>query len=205
MSAKPLLVAVALLAFLPSTLSWAVCAPHRFTEPARIKLDGDSVMIVVHATSTHDARFATKRGLDEAVRYAKDKHIPVIYLLDDSPEQFYFMEDCNPDHWVRSEGGEIAFEVPQTQLYIVGGHLEMCLSTTLHDIVYQWAKLPPHPGGARLVDCLQRRAAARSAVALPAAARRTGGRGRRAGAQHGHRAAAAPQRHGVIRGSPAAA
>lgn len=143
MSAKPLLVAVALLAFLPSTLSWAVCAPHRFTEPARIKLDGDSVMIVVHATSTHDARFATKRGLDEAVRYAKDKHIPVIYLLDDSPEQFYFMEDCNPDHWVRSEGGEIAFEVPQTQLYIVGGHLEMCLSTTLHDILYQWAKLPP--------------------------------------------------------------
>lgn len=122
---------------------WANCPPHAFADPAQVKLHGDSVMIVVHSTSTHDARFTTKRGLDEAVRFAKDKHIPVIYLQDDTPPQFYFMEDCEPDYWVFSQGGEIRFEVLPTHLYIVGGHVELCMSTALHDIIYQWSKKPP--------------------------------------------------------------
>lgn len=121
----------------------AACPPHSFTDPSQVKLPGDSVMIVVHATSTHDARFSTKRGVDEAVRFARERRIPVIYLQDDSPEQFYFMEDCNPDYWVFSQGGEIRFEVPPTHVYVAGGHLELCLSATLHDILYQWAKRPP--------------------------------------------------------------
>lgn len=100
-------------------------------------------MIVVHATSTHDARFSTKRGVDEAVRFAKSKRIPVVYLQDDTPEQFYFMEDCNPDYWAFSQGGEISFDVAPSHLYIVGGHLEMCMSATLHDVLLQWAKKPP--------------------------------------------------------------
>jgi hypothetical protein len=126
-----------------SLTSWAVCPPHKFAEPRQIKLHGDSVMIAVHSTSTHDARFSTKRGLDEAVRFAKSKGIPVIYLQDDTPEQFYFMEDCEPDYWAFSQGGEINFEVLPTNLYIVGGHLELCMSAALHDILYQWAKRTP--------------------------------------------------------------
>lgn len=102
----------------------------------------DSAMIVVHATSTHDARVATKRGIDEATRYARSKGIPVAYLQDDTPQQFYFMEDCNPDYWVRSEGGEIHFDVSPAHIYIAGGHLEMCMSTALHEILYQWARKP---------------------------------------------------------------
>jgi len=100
-------------------------------------------MFVVHPTSTHDARFSAKRGIDEAVRFAKGRKIPVIYLQDDTPAQFYFTEDCNPDYWVFSQGGEISFEVPSSHLYIVGGHLELCLSAALHDILYQWAKRAP--------------------------------------------------------------
>jgi hypothetical protein len=121
----------------------AECAPHRVSDSAQIKLKGDAVMIVTHSTSTHDARFSTKRGLDEAVRFAKSRRIPVIYLQDDSPETYYFMEDCNPDHWVFSQGGEITFEVAPSHLYIVGGHLELCLSETLHDVIYKWAKRAP--------------------------------------------------------------
>lgn len=132
-----------LLVALYSALSWATaCPPHGFTESSQVKLTGDSVMIVVHATSTHDARFATKRGVDEAVRYARIKKIPVIYLQDDTPEQFYYMEDCNPDYWVFSQGGEISFEVAPSHVYIIGGHLELCMSATLHDILRQWAKQP---------------------------------------------------------------
>ncbi len=100
-------------------------------------------MIVTHATSTHDARYTAKRGVDEALRYAKEQRIPVIYLQDDTPPQFYYMDDCSPDYWVYSQGGEISFDVPPSQLYIVGGHLEMCLSATLHDVLYQWAKKHP--------------------------------------------------------------
>lgn len=121
----------------------AACPPHEFADPAKIRITGDSVMVVVHPTSVHDARLATKRGIDEAVRFAKARGIPVIYLQDDGPEKFYFMDDCSPDHWVYSQGGEVGFAVPASHLYIVGGHLEMCMSTALHDILYQWAKGPP--------------------------------------------------------------
>lgn len=131
-----------LLVSLYASLAWSNCPPHDYSDPSRIKLKGDSAMVVVHATSTHDARFATKRGVDEAVRFAKENKIPLIYLQDDTPAQFYFMEDCNPDYWVFSRGGEISFDVPPSHLYIAGGHLELCMSAALHDILFQWAKQP---------------------------------------------------------------
>ncbi|MEW6163961.1 MAG: hypothetical protein AB1642_02745 [Pseudomonadota bacterium] len=132
-----------ILAMLAAASVRADCPPHAFSAPGAVKLQGDAVMIVTHATSTHDARFSTKRGVDEAVRFAKARRIPVIYLQDDTPDRFYFMEDCDPDHWVASQGGEIGFDVPVRHLYIVGGHLELCLSATLHDVLYQWARKPP--------------------------------------------------------------
>ena len=42
-----------------------------------------------------------------------------------------------------SEGQRVSFDVTAANLYIVGGHLELCLSTALHDIIYQWARQPP--------------------------------------------------------------
>ena len=98
-----------------SCLSWAAaCPPHKLTDPAQVKLQGDSVMIVVHASSTFDSRFATKRGTDEAIRFARDRKIPLVYLQDDSPEQYYFLDDCAPDYWVFSEDGEIKFDVARS-------------------------------------------------------------------------------------------
>jgi hypothetical protein len=133
-----LLVALALYA----APCWSICPPHELTPPAQVKLAGDAVMIVVHASSTFDARFSTKRGLDEAVRFAKNAHIPVIYLQDDSPARYYFMEDCAPDYWVASQDGEIGFDVLPSHVYIAGGHLELCVSAALHDVLYQWSKRP---------------------------------------------------------------
>lgn len=121
----------------------ASCLQHPVTPPGKVIIKGDSVMIVVHQSSTYDARFSTKRGADEAIKFAKDRKIPVIYLQDDTPEEFYFMADCDPTYWVFSAGGEVSFDVTATNLYIVGGHLELCMSTALHDIIYQWAKRPP--------------------------------------------------------------
>lgn len=137
---KLLLAAIGLLWL---SAGWAACRQHEITPPSRVRIGGDTVMIVVHESSTYDARFSTKRGVDEAVRFAKSRKIPVIYLQDDTPEEFYFMEDCHPDYWVFSAGGEVGFEVAASHLYIVGGHLELCMSTALHDIIYQWAKRPP--------------------------------------------------------------
>jgi hypothetical protein len=126
-----------------ASASRAACRQHEVTPPAQVKINGDSVMIVVHQSSTYDARFSTKRGVDEAVRFAKNKKIPVIYLQDDTPDEFYFMADCHPDYWVFSQGGEISFEVTPSHVYIVGGHLELCMSAALHDILGQWAKRSP--------------------------------------------------------------
>ena len=129
-----------LILMLLSHAAIAACPKHDFTDSKKIRFTGDSVLIVTHATSFHDARVATKRGVDEAVNFAKGKRIPVVYLQDDGPAQFYFMEDCNPDYWVYSEGGEIGFEVTPSHVYIAGGHLELCMSGTLHDVLYSWAK-----------------------------------------------------------------
>jgi hypothetical protein len=123
--------------------AWSACSKHEITPPDQVRIADDSVMIVVHQSSTHDARFSTKRGIDEAVRFAKAHKIPVIYLQDDTPDEFYFMEDCYPEHWVYSQGGEISFEVTASHVYIVGGHLELCMSIALHDIIYQWSKRAP--------------------------------------------------------------
>lgn len=132
-----------LLLLLLAPPSWAACRNHGVTPPAQVRIADDSVMIVVHQSSTYDARFATKRGVDEAVRFAKSRKIPVIYLQDDTPDEFYFMEDCHPDHWVFSQGGEISFELTASHVYIVGGHLELCMSAALHDIIFQWSKRAP--------------------------------------------------------------
>lgn len=134
---------LAIVWMLSLSTAWAACRQHEVTPAPKVRINGDSVMIVVHQSSTYDARFSTKRGVDEAVRLAKANKIPVIYLQDDTPEEFYFMEDCHPDYWVFSGGGEVGFDVTAGNLYIVGGHLELCMSATLHDIIYQWAKRPP--------------------------------------------------------------
>ena len=99
-------------------------------------------MIVTHASSNDDARFATKLGVDEAVRFARSRRIPLVYLQDDREPAAYFMEDCEPDYWVRSEGGELGFDVGASHVYVVGGHLEECLSFTLNEILDSWARGP---------------------------------------------------------------
>lgn len=128
---------------LPALACAAACPPHQQTLAAQVRLGPESLLLVVHPSSTYDARFSSKRGVDEAVRYAKGRRIPVIYLEDDTPLQYYFPEDCEPDHWVRSEGGEVNFSADVTRLYVVGGHLELCLSAALHDILLQWARDEP--------------------------------------------------------------
>jgi hypothetical protein len=126
-----------------ASLAWSVCLPE--VPPVNgesLRINGDAVMVVVHASSTFDARASSKRGVDEAIRFAKNNSIPVVYLQDDSPAEYYFAADCAPDYRIASQGGEVTFKVSTQHLYIVGGHLELCLSTALHDILFQWAQQP---------------------------------------------------------------
>ena len=118
-----------------SLVSYASSPEHSFTDPSQISLNSDSVMIVTHASSNDDGRIASKFGVDEAVHYAKKHRIPIIYLQDDRPADRYFMEDCSPDYWVFSKGGEVPFDVPVPRVYLAGGHLELCLSVTVNDIL----------------------------------------------------------------------
>lgn len=133
---------LSLLLLLAAAGAQAGCPPHERSAPERVRLAGDAVLVVTHATSAHDARLATKRGVDEAVRLARDRRMPVIYLEDDGPQALYFMDDCQPDHWLHSEGGEIAVDMTPGRLFVAGGHLEMCLSVTLHDVLLDWARKP---------------------------------------------------------------
>jgi hypothetical protein len=120
----------------------ATCPKHDLTDPARVRLSGDQVLIVTHASSNFDARASSKRGLDDAVHFAKEHRIPVVYLQDDSPPNLYFMDDCDPAYWVSSVDGEVGFDLKASQVYVAGGHLELCLSRTLHDILFLWSRQP---------------------------------------------------------------
>jgi hypothetical protein len=135
--------AAAALSTLASAPATASCPEHAFADPSRIKLAGDAVLIATHASSNDDGRIATKLGVDEAVRFAKSRRIAVVYLQDDRSEENYFMEDCKPDYWVRSEDGEIRFEVTPAHVYSIGGHLEECQSRTLNDVLLDWSRKPP--------------------------------------------------------------
>ncbi len=134
--------AALLLACLPE-VALAVCAEHTLADPSRVRLAGDAVLIVTHPSSTYDARVAAKRGTDDAVRFAKDNRIPVVYLQDDSPLRYYYVDDCAPDYWVFSKGGEVEFDLPVSHVYLAGGHLELCLGETLNDVLLIWSRKPP--------------------------------------------------------------
>lgn len=123
-----------------SEVALASCHKPQFTDPAQINPNSDSVLIVTHASSTYDSRLSSKRGVDEAISYAKTKGIPVIYLQDKTPEEEYFMADCRPDYRVFSQDGELPFEVKASHVYVVGGHLEQCLYRTLEGVINSWAR-----------------------------------------------------------------
>lgn len=122
-------------------LAWASCAAPRFTPARELRIATEEVLIVTHASSYYDPRHASKYGVDAAVRFAKERGMPVIYLVDDeSPIQNYFMEDCKPTHWVKSVDGEVEFKVRSQRVYLAGGHLELCLARTMSDLTLQWSK-----------------------------------------------------------------
>lgn len=119
----------------------AACRNYRPTPAEQVRIAGDSVLIVTHATATHDPRFSTKYGVDQAVKWAKEKNIPIVYLVDETPVELYLMDDCHPTYWVKSNDGDITFPVRQSNVFFAGGHLEMCLSRTIHDVLSQSARL----------------------------------------------------------------
>jgi hypothetical protein len=120
----------------------ARCVVSADTPPANLRVQGDTALVAVHLSEAYDARYASKPGADAAIKEARDKGIPRIYLRDDGPAG-YFVEDCDPDHWVHSQDGDITFALDVAHLIVIGGHLEMCMSTALHDVLLQWSRLPP--------------------------------------------------------------
>ncbi len=137
------MLAVLALAWLPHS-AVASCAKTGFSDAGNVNVQGNAMMIVTHASESYDARLASKRGVEQAIRYARSKRMPLIYLADDgdaSPGRFY-IDDCHPSHWVYSKDGEIAFDVRAAHLYIVGGHLEVCLLNSLQDVISRWAQQP---------------------------------------------------------------
>jgi hypothetical protein len=121
----------------------ASCPVQSFTDSKAVRLNTDAVLIVTHPSSDFDARLASKRGIDDAVRFAKSHRIPVVVLQDDAPAASYFMDECNPEYRIVSSGGEITFNVMPSHVYVVGGHLELCLGRTVNDIILQWSRQTP--------------------------------------------------------------
>lgn len=123
-----------------SKIALAACPPQQFTDPAQVRLNSDSVLIVTHASSVYDSLRSSKRGIDAATAFARKNGIPIVYLQDTTAEQAHFASDCNPDYRVYSKNGEINFEVKATKVYVAGGHLERCLYMTVEGVLNSWAR-----------------------------------------------------------------
>lgn len=125
-----------------STSANAICPQRPFNYPADLLLDSEAALIVTHASSAYDPRYATKRGVDEAVSFARSQSMPVLYLENEELAEHYFAADCAPDYRVYSEDGELPLDVRSTDIYVAGGHIELCLARTLQDILASWARHP---------------------------------------------------------------
>ncbi|MFO1284398.1 MAG: hypothetical protein U1F51_18410 [Burkholderiales bacterium] len=139
---RPALAAIAAAILLAAGGAGASCAPHAVQAPEGVRLAGESLLIVTHPTSTHDARYSSKHGVDDAVEFAKAQKIPVVYLQDDTSDTHYFPDDCEPTHWIRSQDGEVRFKFSASNVLLAGGHLELCLAVTAHEVLDRWAKKP---------------------------------------------------------------
>jgi len=133
---------VALALSLACSTCLAACLARTVTDPSRVQLTADAVMIVTHASPAFDPRMASKHGLDQATRMAREQRIPRVYLTDDDPAQRFFMDDCDPDYWVSAIDGEVRFALKPSHVFVAGGHLELCMSTTVHDVLLAWSRQP---------------------------------------------------------------
>jgi hypothetical protein len=118
-----------------STAAAANCPPRPLNYPSDLLLDKETALIVTHASSNYDPRYATKRGVDEAVSLARSKDMAVLYLESEETSEHYFAEDCAPDYRIFSEDGELPLDVRSTDVYVAGGHIELCLARTLQDAI----------------------------------------------------------------------
>lgn len=125
-----------------STAAAAICPPRPFSYPSDLLVDAESVLIVTHASSAYDPRYASKRGVDEAVSLARSRNMPVLYLENEDTSERYFAADCAPDYRIFSEDGELPLDLRSSDVYVVGGHIELCLARTLQDVLASWARHP---------------------------------------------------------------
>lgn len=137
--ARPLIL---MLLLFVSTAAAAICPPRPFSYPSDLRVDDEAALVVTHASTRFDPRYATKPGVDAATVLATRRAMPVIYLEEaETPEQ-YFADDCEPDYRVYSEEGELPVDIRTNDVYLAGGHLELCLKRTVQDILASWARHP---------------------------------------------------------------
>lgn len=128
-------------ASLPS-LARAECAAPGMTDPAQVRAGGRELLIVTHASDAYDSRLASKRGLDALLASARRRRTQTVFLAGDEPARTHFAGDREAGPWVFSEGGELRFDVDATRVLLAGGHLEICLRKTMHDVIARWAQRP---------------------------------------------------------------
>jgi hypothetical protein len=111
-----------------------------FTEPAKLEVNGDKVLIVTHVCSVWDEKCTTKGANDSVIKFAKDNKIPIIYLQHEFDDKAYFCDDKKPNFFAYSSGGEFSFSVKPKSVISTGGYSSYCHRNTMRDLLAQWAK-----------------------------------------------------------------
>lgn len=132
-----------ILLFLQFSLSYATdfCRPF-FTADEKVILNQKKLLIVTHATSEFDEKNRAKRKTNETIQRFLNQNYNVVYLQGDAYPEKYYYQNCRPDYYVLSYGGEFFFDFSASEVTSIGGHWQACQLITTRKIISNMQEMP---------------------------------------------------------------
>lgn len=125
------------------SLSFSILA-KAFDDPAKVALQGDTLVLITHATETYDARRTTEPGLSELLSAANGASAPVISLQDSREDQsnYFLPASAKLAAVLASGGGEfdmVNLKIPMSHVISAGGYFERCEFHSMLYLLTAWA------------------------------------------------------------------
>lgn len=107
---------------------------HKINKDVYTDVILEQALMITHATLKYDYNALTKRAIDKIVLDAKNRNIPVIYLMDEDKDHLWFTQDRDPNYALFSRWGEHNYTV-KNEITIVGGQWNNCFRVSIVDAI----------------------------------------------------------------------
>ena len=125
----------------PSSSS-APAPAKQFTDEGDVDLSESPLVLITHPGITWDSKAVAKPGVDAVMEVAAEKDWQSVYLQYSIDPDGYYPAEKNPDHLVRSYGGEFSFDVASKTVISMGGWFSHCHQRSINGLFTAFAKEP---------------------------------------------------------------